>query len=30
VIDNSSTLADLDRRVSEVWTDLKAQSQAHH
>jgi dephospho-CoA kinase len=26
VIDNSGTLADLDRRVSEVWADLQARS----
>lgn len=30
VIDNSGTLADLDRHVSEVWTDLKARSRSHH
>jgi dephospho-CoA kinase len=26
VIDNSGTLADLDKRVSEVWTDLRARA----
>jgi dephospho-CoA kinase len=26
VIDNSGTLADLDRRVAEVWTDLRARA----
>jgi dephospho-CoA kinase len=26
VIDNSGTLADLDRRVAEVWTDLQARA----
>jgi dephospho-CoA kinase len=29
VIDNSGTLADLDRRVAEVWSTLKSQSRAH-
>jgi dephospho-CoA kinase len=28
VIDNSGTLADLDRRVAEVWTDLRARAKA--
>jgi dephospho-CoA kinase len=28
VIDNSATLADLDRRVSEVWADLVARAKA--
>lgn len=28
VIDNSGTLDDLDRRVSEVWADLKARAKA--
>ena len=28
VIDNSGTLADLDRRVAEVWAGLKARAQA--
>ena len=27
VIDNSGTLADLDRRVSEVWTELQARAE---
>jgi dephospho-CoA kinase len=26
VIDNSGTLADLDRRVSEIWTDLQSRA----
>jgi dephospho-CoA kinase len=29
VIDNSGTIADLDRRVAEVWTTLQSQSRAH-
>jgi dephospho-CoA kinase len=28
VIDNSGTLVDLDRRVAEVWTDLRARAKA--
>jgi dephospho-CoA kinase len=28
VIDNSGTLADLDKRVSEVWADLRARAEA--
>jgi dephospho-CoA kinase len=28
VIDNSGTLADLDRRVAEVWADLQAQAKS--
>ena len=30
VIDNSGTLADLDKRVSEVWDDLRARAGAGH
>jgi len=26
VIDNSGTLAELDRRVSEIWADLRSGS----
>ena len=29
VIDNSGTLEDLDRRVAEVWADLRARAGAH-
>jgi dephospho-CoA kinase len=29
VIDNSGTLEDLDRRVSEVWADLQARAKHH-
>jgi dephospho-CoA kinase len=30
VIDNSGTLADLDKRVSEVWAELRARAAAGH
>ncbi|HEX6450156.1 MAG TPA: dephospho-CoA kinase [Trebonia sp.] len=30
VIDNSGTLADLDKRVGEVWADLRARAVASH
>jgi dephospho-CoA kinase len=30
VIDNSGTLADLDKRVGEVWADLRARAAAGH
>jgi dephospho-CoA kinase len=30
VIDNSGTLEDLDRRVSEVWTSLQARAKQRH
>lgn len=30
VIDNSGTLADLDKRVDEVWADLRARARAGH
>jgi dephospho-CoA kinase len=28
VIDNSGTLADMDRRVSEVWAELQARAKS--